>query len=702
MSLKKRENRINTNRNEIEFANNRAHEIHDGLGGLRLEADGTLQYPVPENLDNIRRVVVHSKLLGPGLALHPDASKEEILEWNELLNKLVEAELKATDTNKGTFQIFSRIFIVIGKKKEAIDPWINLIPNEYGLCIVKSGLLILSHLSQRYADKRQKILNGFLEIRKVICDASLKRRSFQTDAQVCRSAGNLYVSIVDAIEELLDAILALSSTNKFNWLRKLAQPKNGKTDKKHDFDAIMQKVRDVAKEFGATIDACRDQHIETTHYKVEEVLEVAVGTAFQMRNIGGQVSEELDTMVLQLNKQRSDFKALQKQQGQGFKAIHADAKQLTEQLELLRSRETATQELVSMLAEERKKNKAMAARLAQKNRLLQSYHESQRAREDIVQQHSKAVVSLTRLLQILSAPHPDQIPSDDIGVIFERLLAQRDQDLETVLSWGARIQPSAQAQAHSLLNQDRFFEWMSSGHPDMLLVDGNLFVRGAVAAEKISAMSLLCANLILSMSNLDSTDIFLHFYCGLHSDFTGEWYGPSGLVRSLIIQLLATLEDQGQLDLNILDRRSVVQEMEQHDLGALCFLLHQLVNQFPPDVTVFLIIDGVSYFDLDFGGLFSKLATVFNCFQDIVEDDTLRPKLKILMTAPTKSSYRLGQVIAQRYRLGLPLRQLNIRLFSQRRVEVMLSQPTTSLIDSSQMMQPENGSEGDELDYDDD
>lgn len=200
---------------------------------------------------NIRRIVVESQLLGPSLELDPNGSEEEVRKWNQLLDKLAETELKAAESSKGASNFFSQLADAVGKKKGYIDPWVCLIPNEYGLCVVKSALLILlqvcvAHgfdpcpslqfcslpssytatsvggnftdslllkLAQRHSDKRQKIIDGFLELRKVISDATAgnpQLRSFQTDPQVSKSAGSLYVTVVDAIEGLLEAFLALA------------------------------------------------------------------------------------------------------------------------------------------------------------------------------------------------------------------------------------------------------------------------------------------------------------------------------------------------------------------------------------------------------------------------------------------------------------------------------------------------------------
>lgn len=241
------------------------------------------------------------------------------------------------------------------------------------------------------------------------------------------------------------------------------------------------------------------------------------------------------------------------------------------------------------------------------------------------------------------------------------------------MNWGSRVDPLAQAKAHSILDQDRFLQWMHCEHPDMLLIDGNLLsTRGAPSIEKISAMSLFCTYFILDMDNPDSSHILLHFHCGLQSSPKDKWYGPTGLVRSVIFQVLVILSEKSLLDLNILDRPSFVQALENHSLDELCILLHQLIRQFPPDITIFLVIDGVSHFDLDLNGLFKKLAIVLECLKRIVEDDNPRPKFKVLMTCPTHTSWRLSQKVDEKYRLVLSSRNLAPLQLSQARMKAAL------------------------------
>ncbi|KAM0454679.1 hypothetical protein ACHAO4_004487 [Trichoderma viride] len=262
----------------------------------------------------------------------------------------------------------------------------------------------------------------------------------------------------------------------------------------------------------------------------------------------------------------------------------------------------------------------------------------------LLQSREEATDTLRILLSGLQkAPTPDQIPVGHNGIDFQHILAQRGEDLEAVVNWGPKVDPSAQAQARSILDQDRFLQWMSSEHPDMLLIDRKLFTRGSVSIEKISAMSLFCAYFILSMNSLDSSHVLLHFRCGLHFKLGDKWYGPTGLVRSLIIQVLVILHNRGLLDLNILDRRSFVQALENHSLD-----------------------------ELYLNGLFKEFATVLECLQRIVEDDNLRPKFKVLMTSPTNTSWRLSQVADKKHRLGLPSMRMAPLPLSQARMKTAL------------------------------
>jgi len=303
---------------------------------------------------------------------------------------------------------------------------------------------------------------------------------------------------------------------------------------------------------------------------------------------------------------------------------------------------------------------------------------------------SQGVITLDELFRILSAPGANQIPE-----------AQQNTDVEIILTRSTTLETTAQGQAHSLLGQDRFFGWVYNKHPDMLLVDGN--IRDA-ALDNISPISLLCVNFIFTMTKLEPENVFTYIYCGLHTDPDGNdlWYGPSGLVRSVIVQVLLALGERESLSLDFVNRRSVLKRLECHDLDILCKLLHHLVHQFSAETTVYCIVDGVSKFDVDYGRAFESLGLVISCLQNIVRDDRLVPKFKVLMTVPSISSVRMRELVDGSYYVTLSSSSVIPRPLSADSICSAVAMPTTPLIDSSEPPQQQgNPTQWGGEDYDD-
>jgi hypothetical protein len=180
------------------------------------------------------------------------------------------------------------------------------------------------------------------------------------------------------------------------------------------------------------------------------------------------------------------------------------------------------------------------------------------------------------------------------------------------------------------------------------------------------------------MAKMEPENVFVHFYCGLHVDpGRNNWYGPDGMIRSILMQIIAALVEKDILDMSFLNRRSFIRDLEDHDTHALCDLLHHLIQQFDADTTIYCFIDGVSRFDVDFRGTFGLLKVILERIEDIVEDDTLRPKLKVLMTVPFRSSHRLRRIIEDDFFISLSPHAAGNRQLSGGSVESSIRNPST-------------------------
>ena len=263
--------------------------------------------------------------------------------------------------------------------------------------------------------------------------------------------------------------------------------------------------------------------------------------------------------------------------------------------------------------------------------------------EGQVQHAPKAVVSLDRFCEILARPVSDSDYVDDEPPDLERMFQHPTKDLGQALAEQCRFTLTSQGQVQSLLGHKQFLQWLNRRHPDLILVDANI---EEAALDSLSVISVFCATFVTSMMEVQPDDVVAHFFCGLHSSLSDPWYGPNGLVRSLIMQLLMKLVDMDRdmtsWNLDFINHRDYLWELERHDMPSLCVTLHSLLYQFPADMTIFCIVDSISCFNVD--RLFGDFRTVMECLQGVVDDGSLAPIFKVLLTNPAQSTLRIKEL----------------------------------------------------------
>jgi hypothetical protein len=123
------------------------------------------------------------------------------------------------------------------------------------------------------------------------------------------------------------------------------------------------------------------------------------------------------------------------------------------------------------------------------------------------------------------------------------------------------------------------------------------------------------------------------FFCGLHSLPKQPFYGPMGMVRSLILQLVMKLvEMDPEMEtwgLEFVEQYGLLEGLEAHGLDELCQALQCLLREFPAGMTVFVVVDSVSCFDRD--RVFEDWEYVVGCLGAIVEDEGMGVVLKVFV-----------------------------------------------------------------------
>jgi hypothetical protein len=208
-------------------------------------------------------------------------------------------------------------------------------------------------------------------------------------------------------------------------------------------------------------------------------------------------------------------------------------------------------------------------------------------------------------------------------------------DLRTAVGRNEEFKGRVQRQAQSLLKTKEFGRWLGGRYSDLLLVDGNM---DAAATESLSALSLLCATLIASITRVKPGSIVLHFFCGLHTASNDAAVGPGGMVRALLTQLAASLRTTYRLNLSFIRTDDDIADLEARNLDMLCSTLHHVLMQVPAGTPVFCIIDGVSAFERNYHNFRADLVHVVRSLKQMVANKRRAAPFKVLLTSSSRST----------------------------------------------------------------
>ena len=206
------------------------------------------------------------------------------------------------------------------------------------------------------------------------------------------------------------------------------------------------------------------------------------------------------------------------------------------------------------------------------------------------------------------------------------------QDLEvgSVLRTGRAMKLKSQVRAEWLMTCDDLTKWFQSDQSKALLVNGN-YLR-----ERVSPISFFCAMLIRSLKLLEPITAISHF-CGPHLEPEDELSGGYGLLKNLTNQLVA-LWNFGELtclDRDFVDSLRYECRHRNLSLGSLWELFQILVTALPPNTPLFIIIDGISFYETQ--ERFHDTSKVISGIHRLVGDRRVEAMVKVLVTSPTRA-----------------------------------------------------------------
>ncbi|KAG8159752.1 hypothetical protein KVR01_010389 [Diaporthe batatas] len=532
--------------------------------------------------------------------------------WGTLCDKLLDTENDYTESQQSSWR---RIWHTVGKASENVDVWVAWIPDEFGLSVVKTGLALVIKLAGRSLDKRDNILKAFEEIRQAIASADPSNSSFQAHEDVIKARECLQKAIVESIEQLID----ITKGDKSQWRRMVPKSKDRK--KRTDVETVLKHLSENTKAFKRAIKIARDHFIQrtdtATHY-------TAVQTTLARRDADENnkiMQDRMNSMESGLGERIERLAASTRSSSEAIQKIAMFVQQQLEEAAVTNPRERREDGQVIIY-----KNGMMAFVLESKRK---------RAEEELKghneqSQHARfgAVISENNFWELFAeyrieedGPEERDVPRHEISMHHPVM------DLKCVLAYRGDVNGRASSQAQTLLRHGRFLAWMNQAKPDLILVNANIRLA---SQDKLSAMSIFCADLVGCLVTVRPEDVTVHFFCSLHVDYEDDRFpGPAGLVRSLIIQVFLKLVNIRRLNLDFLYDRKMVEDLENRNLKAMCNTLHKLLYGFPAGTRVFCVIDSISM--LDTFDSFWDLEVVMQYLRDIVEDRNLPAFVKVLM-----------------------------------------------------------------------
>lgn len=162
-------------------------------------------------------------------------------------------------------------------------------------------------------------------------------------------------------------------------------------------------------------------------------------------------------------------------------------------------------------------------------------------------------------------------------------------DLQHCLAQGNLLEVTGQDRVKWIMESQKLREWLGFSRARVLLVNGDEDVGDA----DFAATTFLSAKLVESLTEIEPI-ITLHFFCSAHAK--KKYSIPDdarGLLSSLVGQLDLMSPGSSQAFLSHVD----IARLKENDLEILCKVFRGLIEQLPPTILLFMMIDSVTLYE---------------------------------------------------------------------------------------------------------
>ncbi|RYP67688.1 hypothetical protein DL771_007095 [Monosporascus sp. 5C6A] len=622
-------------------------------------AKGRHRSPSPEKVNKFLRERVGSFRDAPPGETQYDTDERKFKAQDDIaledLEKIInahdkdaETELKVANTSWTT--VFNQIIEAKRRNDERIDngfktdgadimlAYIDMIPEELGLGILKGGLAIIFDAVKRHEDNRARILDTFETLPDSIVTINTAHALLEPSPEDTR----LQMGFLNMLIKDIPVLIKILSGEE-SWYRKVVASLLLKIPESSTIDDILsrwtQQVArlkehverlkiDLQAKFSAKLDAIKDEMKDRLKDEMES-------SRKEIRTLFSENSSMQQAIMDLLRR--------------GTAAISADLSHATH---IFANVETIFRENIMAQRRDKELEEELRRERQNRDRDLEAYSwereqylrtiSNTRTRRDQLEQENRNLKSQVESLKrpVLESHFEPRIgrpsikPVQLLGILGVSMNEPWD-DLNYVLRQAGHYDESMRGRAQWLVEAPEFKGWLQDIRSTILLADG------CMEPALVSPLSGLCCALISSLAGDDDSAVAF-FFAGLHSSkVRPDSNGPAAIMRRLIAQLLLG-SNLPEPDLGFMSE-GMLEACHQGEIGALCRVFEKLVKQVPPHMRFYCILDGISWYERD--PWLADLHYVATMFEHLAERSNPERSgaVKVLFTCPTRSD-KLGDL----------------------------------------------------------
>ncbi|KAF6230427.1 hypothetical protein HO133_004769 [Letharia lupina] len=489
--------------------------------------------------------------------------------WNDVLYAQESfSQERENVTSRGIKGIMYKQLRRFGDNSETFQSWLKLLPTEsHYLSVLCGGLTLILGAAQQMSEIREDVRNFIEDLPSRLSKAKEYINIFQDSLQLHQCSADLYVAILSTLDDVVQT-----------YHKHVA----------HRFGSALLKQKRSGKELQNKIKSVQDCG--------ERLVSQAKICSMQIQKRQFDGGKDLTRLlVTSTRKQDLGFKTVVLQQNDMMEVLQLQEKRIQSQESLLEGQANLLNQLLNTL----KATPSQIFEAPPRPTYLECEdstggYQTPRGRSPspgAIRNQERSRQRLKDLLNIFEVDGETDTAAKDASILLHIV---------------GNLSSGSQDRTVALITSPVIQKWLTSTVSLPLIVNGQMF--SSEGETRQSPLSYFCTKLVdsilppstSSQTSRNRTVFAVRWFCGQHTNcydygpgLTDYEAHPPGMLSNMLVQLIVQLLECSFLPQ--LDHLSLPKNDPQ--LFELCSLFNLLVGALPRGSILFIVIDGISYYE---------------------------------------------------------------------------------------------------------